>query len=166
MYRYSSSNATGYAIGYIIGGLIVAIIFGLITKHINESKGYSGGFAWGFWLSLIGIIVVACKPDNRAYSQNQQSSYNMSALEEEARDRKIISDGGWKCSCGRVNYSYTTSCVCGKKKYEILYPSTSENNEISKQESQRNKAIELIKQLAELHSNGILTDEEFATKKA
>lgn len=36
----------------------------------------------------------------------------------------------------------------------------------TKQSSQNNDAISLIKQLAELHSQGILTDEEFRSKKA
>ena len=76
---YSSS----YAIGYIVGGLISAVIFGLITKYINESKGYKGGFAWGFWLSIIGIIVVACKPDNR---NNSQSINNITTSGESPAD--------------------------------------------------------------------------------
>ena len=53
-----------YAIGYIIGGIIISLIFGFITKYMNESKGYEGGFWWGFFLDIIGVIVVACKPQN------------------------------------------------------------------------------------------------------
>ena len=92
----------GYGIGYIIGGVIVGIIFGCITKHINESKGYEGGFAWGFWLSFIGIIVVACKPDNRIYTQMQNqnaanSSYSanhgQSAADELKKYKELMDQG-------------------------------------------------------------------------
>lgn len=40
----------------------VACGFGAITKRINEDKGYDGGFAWGFFLGVMGIVVVACRP--------------------------------------------------------------------------------------------------------
>ena len=50
--------------------LIVAIICGFITKSMNENKGYDGGFAWGFFLSIIGIIVVAVRPFNRDRSND------------------------------------------------------------------------------------------------
>ena len=46
---------------YLIISLLVACVFGGITQTINENKGYKGGFAWGFWLSWVGIIIVACK---------------------------------------------------------------------------------------------------------
>lgn len=51
--------------GYLIGYLIAGVICGFITKNINESKGYDGGFAWGFFLDVIGIIVVAVRPNAR-----------------------------------------------------------------------------------------------------
>ena len=41
---------------------------------------------------------------------------------EQDRNRKIISDGGWKCTCGKTNYSYVSTCSCGKNKREVLYP--------------------------------------------
>ncbi|MBD5158742.1 MAG: hypothetical protein HDT23_00610 [Ruminococcus sp.] len=44
--------------------LINAVIWGLITKTISRNKGYKGGFWWGFWLNIIGVIVVACRPNN------------------------------------------------------------------------------------------------------
>ncbi|MDE6426262.1 MAG: hypothetical protein K2K89_09040 [Ruminococcus sp.] len=49
----------------MVGVLIQALIWGFITKTILKNKGYKGGFAWGFLLGIIGVIVVACKPDNR-----------------------------------------------------------------------------------------------------
>ena len=158
-----------FAIGYIIGGLISAVVFGFITKHINESKGYEGGFAWGFWLNIIGIIVVACKPDNRAYTPiSSHNSNDLSPLAQEARERSILADGGWKCTCGRVNYHYVSTCWCGRNQSGVIYNKTFEEhkNPETEQLPQNNDNIALIKQLAELHSQGILTDEEFDTKKA
>lgn len=88
-------NNGSYAIGYFFGVLIVSIIFGLITKHINESKGYTGGFAWGFWLNIIGIIVVACKPDNRSFSQYQgNTSVPERSIADEIKEYKELYDQG------------------------------------------------------------------------
>lgn len=134
---YNNANATAYLIGYIFGGLITCIILGLITKYISKSKGYKGGFAWGFFLNIIGIIVVACKPDNRQF---------------------------WLCpSCGGNNANDYKYCMfCGTARYSV------QNEVMPKQEesAQNNVNIALIKQLAELHSQGILSDEEFEAKKA
>ena len=83
------------SLGYIVGGLIGCVIFGLITKYLNNIKGYEGGFAWGFWLNLIGVIVVACKPDNR---QNAQLNSNVSTtgqgVAEEIKKFKELYDQG------------------------------------------------------------------------
>ena len=105
-YVESASRAmTGYYIAYIVISLISGVIFGCITKSINEKKGRDGGFAWGFWLGVIGIIVVACRPaieydDGQSYYRNPQQ----------------MSSGGWQCSCGRTHSAYETSCVCGGSK--------------------------------------------------
>ena len=55
--------------------LIAGIVCGCISKSINESKGYEGGFAWGFFLSVIGIIVVAVKPFNQPVENETTLSY-------------------------------------------------------------------------------------------
>ncbi|MDE6035743.1 MAG: hypothetical protein K2G36_07535 [Ruminococcus sp.] len=41
-----------------------AVIWGFVTRTISKNKGYKGGFWWGFWLNIIGVIVVACRPNN------------------------------------------------------------------------------------------------------
>jgi hypothetical protein len=55
--------------------IIACIICGFITKSINQSKGYDGGFAWGFWLTIIGIVIVAVRPFNNN-SKNSGSNNN------------------------------------------------------------------------------------------
>ena len=75
--------------------LLVAIGFGLITRYINKSKGYEGGFAWGFWLAFIGIIVVACKPDNRSSSQPQNNiPITKKSTADEIKEYKELYDQG------------------------------------------------------------------------
>ena len=83
------------SLGYIVGGLIGCVIFGFITKYINNSKGYEGGFAWGFWLNLIGVIVVACKPDNRSNSQaNINITPSGQSIADEIKKYKELYDQG------------------------------------------------------------------------
>ena len=38
---------------------------------------------------------------------------------KEAREKQILDEGGWRCKCGRVNNSYTTTCVCGVHKQDM-----------------------------------------------
>lgn len=52
-------------IGYLIGYLIVCLICGAISRAISSSRGMEGGFGWGFWLWIIGIIIVAVRPNDK-----------------------------------------------------------------------------------------------------
>lgn len=45
--------------------IIFCLVCGLITYSMNKNKGYDGGFWWGFFLTIIGIIVVALRPFNQ-----------------------------------------------------------------------------------------------------
>ena len=47
--------------------LVLCCVLGGITLRINESKGYSGGFQWGFFLGILGIVIVACRPYEISY---------------------------------------------------------------------------------------------------
>ena len=53
-----------YFLTYLITYLIICIIHGAITKAIARSRGMEGGFGWGFWLWIIGIIIVAVRPND------------------------------------------------------------------------------------------------------
>ncbi len=91
-------------ISFIIG-LINCFALGLVTQAINESKGYNGGFGWGFLLNVIGIIVVACKPRKKHPE-----------VEIAATPESPAPISSWRCSCGRYNAVYVSSCVCGMSK--------------------------------------------------
>lgn len=164
----------GTAIAYGIGVLIGCIIFGCITKYINENKGYQGGFAWGFFLTWIGIIVVACKPDNRQYVQQEHKSmYPQAATPVKT----------WRCaSCGAENsdkINYCLRCRADRSEVQaekIKCPHCGANNNKTNStcfacgksltEKVDSNAPALIKQLADLHAQGILTEEEYNSKKA
>lgn len=94
-----------YFIGLIIGYCISGLIFGFVCQHVAESKGYSTGFAWGFWLGMIGLIVVAVKPDIRQTAPVAYTPMYPSAAP--APEKK------WTCTCGAKNgmsLSYCTAC--------------------------------------------------------
>lgn len=43
-------------------GTIRRVIFGIACAAIAKSKGYRHGFWWGFLLPLLGLLVVALRP--------------------------------------------------------------------------------------------------------
>lgn len=131
----------------LIISLILAVIYGTVTKYMNEGKGYTGGFAWGFWLGIIGIIVVACKPQNiRIYTETSES-------------HRVT----WKClKCGRINADYVTTCICGnsKENNRSLKPVT----EIKTEQIAMSSADEIVK-FKKLLDAGAITQEEYDAKK-
>ncbi len=116
----------------ILGIFIGCCIMGFATKTISNNKGYYGGFWWGFLLGIIGIIIVACKPDNRGHNQPQNnynnsnhsssdydSSYSsaLGQYAQEEENKRVLAEGGWKCAnCHRANPSYISTCNCGVSK--------------------------------------------------
>lgn len=52
--------------GTFSGGLITCLICGAISKSIADKRRIAGGFWWGFFLLVIGIIVVALMPVDKA----------------------------------------------------------------------------------------------------
>ena len=176
-----------YYIGTIIGGLVGAVIWGVVTKKINESKGYYGGFWWGFFLGVIGVIVVAVKPDNRSYTSQSDSSYGYSGrpLFQDSSDdggsplfqdsstvshnEHLLQNGGWRCaSCGAVNASYITTCVCGvpKKDNTRVKERIEQEKAAQKAKSSAADAADALVKYKELLDSGVISEEEFNAKKA
>ena len=95
--------------------LFIGCISGVITLRINQSKGYSGGFQWGFFLGIIGIIIVACRP----YEVDYYYTLISTALEKHAKQNTQSSDSDKptkRCDyCDAVNDANSNFCYkCGK----------------------------------------------------
>ena len=43
----------------------------------------------------------------------------MADITTEARENRILKNGGWKCTCGRIHYSHVNSCECGKQRKDV-----------------------------------------------
>ena len=76
--------------------LAQGLIFGFITIAISKSKGYDGGFWWGFFLGILGLIVVAVRPDksNPEQDKSVKAANYTQALERLAsmRDHGILTE--------------------------------------------------------------------------
>ena len=93
--------------------LAVAAVFigmGTLTWVINNAKGRDGGFWWGFFLTFIGVLVVAVRRPVRVVTPVQGESLPL----------YLENPGAWYCpKCGRSHAVYEHSCVCGAMKTDV-----------------------------------------------
>ena len=89
---------------------------------------------------------------------------NASAVDMKHSNR-IISQGGWRCACGRVNAAYISSCACGRNKHGELptEPAPVVQNDAPEDTEVRNARA--IREYKGLMDDGIITAEEFEAKK-
>ncbi|MBQ8312188.1 MAG: SHOCT domain-containing protein [Clostridia bacterium] len=95
--------------------LIRGVFLGFVTQHIATSKGYETGFAWGFWLGLIGVFVVAVKPEVNvsAHNYGEKNQYWKRLAGETPKQAP------WCCVCGQENVADLQYCTrCGRTKEE------------------------------------------------
>ena len=139
--------------------LIIGVICGNICVRISLKRGMNGGFWWGFFLWIIGIIIVALRPNDQAGMT--------------AKDRQLLEKGGWICgNCGMVHASYDSFCVCGASRRDaattqqrnaavhnsyIAQPRNSEQPDFSQADE--------ISKFKELLDRKIISQEEFEAKK-
>lgn len=111
---------------------IVAIIISLIISYflaceffaVANAKGYyESKYLWiCFFFGLVGYLLVIALParDNKTQKDSATASLAETVRREEAKrqEEKIMNSGGWKCSCGRVNANYVSTCACGKSRRE------------------------------------------------
>lgn len=174
----------GYFLGSIIGIAIWGIAWGSATKIVIQNKGYDENwFWWGFFFGFIALIVACARPQNVSYTANNlqstpnnYSNYsntynsNLNKAADKAYKDQILSSGGWKCICGRVNPHYTFTCTCGKSKNEVLSIQKKQKAELESSKKQTVDMDELskvsaIKEYGSLLDAGIITPEEFEAKK-
>ena len=87
----------------IIGGEFVAAIAALIAGLI--------AVLFALPLYVLGNVVDELRV-------LQAKVFAPAPVNEELHNRNILASGGWKCSCGRVNADYVSTCACGKNRHE------------------------------------------------
>ena len=55
----------------------------------------------------------------KAYMAERNAKAEGRDLKQERRDAALLSAGGWRCTCGRVNPNYTSTCTCGTHMRQI-----------------------------------------------
>ena len=169
---------------WVLGILIWGLIWGVVTRSVSSSKGYNDGFAWGFFLGIIGLIVVACRPNktsssnSNSFSNNYQYYYGSQYIaycgncgfpnrsdsvfclqcgSKLPQSSTNIGDK-WKCKCGKIHYNYETSCPrCGEKKSKASSKSMTEASSKS--------MTEQLEELKKLQEQGLITEADFDAKK-
>lgn len=146
--------------------IVRGLIWGFVSQTVNENKGYDGGFGWGFWLGLIGLIVVAIKPENISHSN--YSAPSIPATSEQINIERGMLNSGWKCDkCGRYNPEYTTRCACGMAKAvnETNRRIADKKAKAPSPQQQELDNLRLVKEYKELLDAGAITEAEFEAKK-
>ncbi len=94
--------------GLIIGILAECLICGLICSAVASSRGMEGGFWWGFFLNVIGIIIVAVRPNDQVKNPAPVPAGSSVASDPNA-------DYRFQCQrCGHLSTGWYQKCPhCG-----------------------------------------------------
>ena len=109
---------------YIFGGIVALIIAGKFANIASE-KGYSAGkYGWlCFFLGPIGWCMVAALPDLILHDKVDRIHERLAMMDSgitEAEVTAVLTEDGWRCSCGREHPAYESSCICGTSKRDAL----------------------------------------------
>lgn len=113
---------------------IIAIIIALIIDYLLATEFYFAANAKGYyerkylWIcfvfGVIGYLLVIALPDRGnskpAAATSSQQPLQMGYQEApKPQAEQPMSSGGWRCSCGRANASYVSTCACGKSRRDV-----------------------------------------------
>ena len=96
-------TASRFVYGFLQGDPIVAFA-ALITGAI--------AILFALPLYVLGNVV-------DEVSELREKVFTTATVNPEVHNRQLLASGGWKCSCGRVNADYVSSCACGKSKHDV-----------------------------------------------
>ena len=149
---------------FIFGGIIWGIIWGFTARAVIINKGYDDESAKWFWLgfffAFIPVIIAATKPSNYQY---HSASINETSSVPQTENKQPQADE-WRCSCGRVHKDYIWSCPCGKNKSDIKKESQQQPSKTDDSNKKKDD-MTIIREYKSLLDEGIITQEEFESKK-
>lgn len=114
--------------------IILCLVWGSVTATMMHNKGYYDKTVKWFWIgaifNVLGFAFACSEPDlNIVRLINELNKREEEAEKNGTSDRKlkkitlpsrqfktVLPAKDWKCSCGRMNPSYVTTCLCGAEK--------------------------------------------------
>ncbi len=162
----------------IISAIIVivsACFWGWATNQIIAEKGYDENWFWiGFWLGIFALIAACIRPQaSRPWSSKPPWQAPKANSPQFTYEHRTPSVEEWRCSCGRINKNYVSSCVCGFSKHAHLDKEIQSTVTLADKPKRPDSiqldaevtALEIIKSYKELLADGAITEEEFNRKK-
>ena len=73
----------------------------------------------GFGIFFANLVAMLIRTEGKLVKQLadlEQSQQHIKTTVEEG----VLEPGAWRCTCGRKNQDYVSTCACGKNKREIL----------------------------------------------
>jgi hypothetical protein len=107
---------THIAIAAICGA--IACVRGLMEGDIVYIVSALLGCAYGI-AAMVPTYFVGNLLDQVEELRQLVRANAVSAAEKRNHSVVMLANGGWKCTCGRVNADYVSTCVCGKNKSDI-----------------------------------------------
>ncbi len=101
-----------FALGETFPIIIAILLGGPLTAYISSLLLYGFGTL---------IVNTDSDADNTDSDADNTVSVKNDALKENFESQnnaRLMANGGWTCSCGRVNASYVSTCACGKSKFD------------------------------------------------
>lgn len=106
---------------------IVILFLGIISSCITAFNFGREATALGGWLItiivfagsmlLVYVIYVALTALGDIIDNQETIIESITYLSNNVElENECLSNGSWKCSCGRINTSYTGTCGCGNNK--------------------------------------------------
>ena len=92
-----------------------------VLNYALETGKKNPGTIWiisGVIAIVIGVVLLE---DGLIRSKKLRKSIPAEQAEKqrEAAEKSMLANGGWKCTCGRVNPGYTGTCACGVRKQDV-----------------------------------------------
>lgn len=140
----------------IIVFIAQGVFWGIVTNRVLYNKGYYDDWFWkGFFFSGAAFAAALSKPEL------YRDTYQEETLLGKKNKEDLLNNDGWECPfCHSLNGSIVSTCSCGKSREEGIEYIEQQSTSIPEQ-----NIISLLKEYKELMDNGIITQEEFDTKK-
>lgn len=106
--------------------LVLIFRLDVFEYSLFDALDTSSGIEFGFevvlgllhdYYFIVAIIIICC--EFYSICKSNANIEDCSSKIASLREAPPSGINGWKCTCGRINADYISSCVCGKRKKDV-----------------------------------------------